>query len=74
MCEQILQGTSWKSSTIGHEVVISYFVGVGRAVELLRRGDKQRQGATKDKSSRAEVQRVGPDFTAVRPFSINGKD
>lgn len=40
MCEQILQGTSWKSSTIGHEVVISYFVGVGRAVELLRLGDK----------------------------------
>lgn len=43
-------------------------------MELLRLGEKLQQGATKDKSSRAEVQRVGPDFTAVRPFSISGKE
>lgn len=64
----------WKSNTVGHGVVISYFVGVGWAVELLRLGDNLQQGATKDRSSRAEVQRVGRDFTAERPFNINGKE
>lgn len=39
-----------KEQQIGHELVISYFVGVEGAVELLRLGDKLRQGATKDKS------------------------
>lgn len=67
MCEQILQGTYLlQEQHIGHELVISYVVGV----EFLRLGDKLRQGATKDKSSRAEVQKVGPWFTAVRPFNI----
>lgn len=42
--------------------------------ELPRLGEKLGQGGTKDKSSRAEVQRVGLDFTAVKPFNINGKE
>lgn len=52
--------------------MISYCAGVGGAGELLGPGDKLRQGATKDRSSRAEVQRVGPHFTAVRLCSGKG--
>lgn len=55
---------------MGHELVISHFVGTGGAVGLPRLGDKQRQGFTKDKNSRAEVLRVGPHFAAVRPFNV----
>lgn len=55
---------------MGHELVISHFVGAGGAVGLPRLGDKRRQGFTKDKSSRAEVLRVGPHFAAVRPFNV----